>query len=70
MTHDLSLDGRPEPVVVTTSRGAVEFASFGSGPAVLCLHGHATVFTHRREAQAEVAAFLSAHAAVSPVVRS
>jgi pimeloyl-ACP methyl ester carboxylesterase len=39
MTHDLSLDVGPEPAVVTTSRGAVEFASFGSGPAVLCLHG-------------------------------
>jgi pimeloyl-ACP methyl ester carboxylesterase len=39
MTSDLALDIRPEPVVTETSRGAVEYASFGSGPAVLCLHG-------------------------------
>ena len=39
MTSDLARDVRPEPVVIETSRGAVEYASFGSGPAVLCLHG-------------------------------
>jgi fermentation-respiration switch protein FrsA (DUF1100 family) len=39
MTSALGLDVRPEPVVINTSRGAVEYASFGSGPAVLCLHG-------------------------------
>ena len=39
MTRDLTLDLRPEPVVIDTRRGAIEYASFGSGPAVLCLHG-------------------------------
>lgn len=39
MTCDLSPDARPEPVVVTTSRGTVEYSAFGTGPAVLCLHG-------------------------------
>lgn len=39
MTSDRALDVRPEPVVVATPRGAVEYASIGSGPAVLCLHG-------------------------------
>jgi pimeloyl-ACP methyl ester carboxylesterase len=39
MTCDLPSNVRPEPVVIGTSRGAVEYAAFGSGPAVLCLHG-------------------------------
>lgn len=39
MTSNLMLDAHPEPVLVNTSRGPVECASFGSGPAVLCLHG-------------------------------
>jgi pimeloyl-ACP methyl ester carboxylesterase len=39
MTNDLTLAVRPDPAVIETSRGAVEYASFGSGPAVLCLHG-------------------------------
>ena len=37
MTSNLNV--RPEPVVIETTRGAVEYASFGTGPAVLCLHG-------------------------------
>lgn len=47
MTGNLSRGVRPEPLVlarlepllIQTSRGAVEYASTGSGPAVLCLHG-------------------------------
>jgi pimeloyl-ACP methyl ester carboxylesterase len=39
MTRDLTLDVCPEPALIGTSRGAVEYASAGSGPAVLCLHG-------------------------------
>jgi pimeloyl-ACP methyl ester carboxylesterase len=39
MTQDIPPDVPPSPVVVATSRGCVEFAAFGSGPAVLCLHG-------------------------------
>jgi pimeloyl-ACP methyl ester carboxylesterase len=34
-----SLNVHPDPLVVATARGAVEYAEFGSGPAVLCLHG-------------------------------
>jgi pimeloyl-ACP methyl ester carboxylesterase len=39
MTSEFGLDVRPEPEIIDTSRGAVECASIGSGPAVLCLHG-------------------------------
>jgi pimeloyl-ACP methyl ester carboxylesterase len=39
MTRDLTLDAPPDPVVIQTARGPVEHASFGAGPAVLCLHG-------------------------------
>lgn len=39
MTCNSTPDVRPEPVVIETARGTVEYASFGSGPAVLCLHG-------------------------------
>lgn len=47
MTGNLARGVRPEPLVlarlepllIQTSRGAVEYASTGSGPAVLCLHG-------------------------------
>lgn len=30
---------RPRPRFATTARGAVEYAEYGAGPAVLCLHG-------------------------------
>jgi pimeloyl-ACP methyl ester carboxylesterase len=39
MTSASSFHERPEPVVIETTRGAVEYAAFGAGPSVLCLHG-------------------------------
>lgn len=39
MTRDLAPDTCQQPAVADTSRGRIEYASFGSGPAVLCLHG-------------------------------
>ncbi len=32
-------EGCPEPRILATARGAVEWASLGEGPSVLCLHG-------------------------------
>jgi pimeloyl-ACP methyl ester carboxylesterase len=39
MTRDHLSGVRPEPAIIDTPRGAVEYASFGTGPAILCLHG-------------------------------
>ncbi len=37
--HASQVPGDSRPVMVQTRRGSVECASFGEGPAVLCLHG-------------------------------
>ncbi len=39
MSNDSNRESQPAPAVIETPLGAVEYAEFGEGPAVLALHG-------------------------------